>query len=366
MLLHFHDFSLQLSVLSAIAYCGIGFFSNHSHLHVLSEDMVSFYNLMRNNHQDAQLLFIAPFMQLVMDLTGKSSSQQAPATAVAAIEGNDGSDRHTLASATDRGGHNQVKTQTSVTLLKGEYFDFDRDFKVAKDTKNEIVVAWLHFLHFFSSALFNDYTTAYQAMDDLNKSNTDAFPPHNTAYRMLLEGITSLSVEPESLRDPTRAKQCLKKIQTLVKHSPSNYHHIATLLEAEVLAYKVTNAKKLSLRRWLLVSKNTSTKLVEDVIAKYNDAAMEARDQGFVLIEALAYERCARFHQLQWQQQQSGLRRSFRNLMSGDHDNNNEEEEDNYYETTIRPLLIKSQSLYESWGAHTKARQVENLMKYKV
>ena len=322
--------------------------------------MVAFYNLMRNNHQDAQLLFIAPFMQLVMDLVGSNPSSRQATTAVSAIEnGRGSSDPPTLASAANEtvGDDDKIKTGTDLILLKGEYFDFDRDFKVAEDTKNEIVVAWLNFLHLLSSALFNDYTTAYQAMVDLSKSNTEAFPPHNTAYRMLLEGITSLSVEPESLQDMTKAKQCLKKIQTLVKHSPSNYHHIATLLEAEILAYKVTNSnKKTSRLRSLLLSKKTcrnrQTKLFEEVVAKYNDAAMEARDQGFVLIEAMSYERCARFHhQLQLQQQ---LRQQ--------HLSNSDEEQD-CYETTIRPLLVKSQSLYDSWGAHSKARQVvENLL----
>ena len=323
--------------------------------------MLSFYNLMNSNKQDAQLLFLEPFIQLVTDLIGDSASR-----ATTGYIDDKQRMRPTLNTGTNTDSSNR-----NVALLKGDYFDIDADLKHVMETGNAIVVSWIYFLQLFVCALLNDYTTAYQAMLELNKSNTDAFPPHNTAYWMLFEGIISLSIQPESLQDVQRAKQCLRKVKTIVKHSPSNYKHIATLLEAELLAYKV-NHRRRNCKASLLSAYSSgclnpsrsggSNNIVDDVIAKYTEAAMEARDQGFVLVQALAYERLGRFHQIQRQIQENEegtLRRSFRRLtqsLTSDGGENAEQEDENDKET--KSVWKEARTLYASWGAHTKARQL--------
>jgi hypothetical protein len=234
---------------------------------------------MRAHQQDMQLGFLAPFLQLVQNLIGSSPQQECSA-----------------------GGSIQDHA-----ILKGEYCDLETTLKEAVEEKNEVIIAWCHFLKMFANALFNDYNKANEAGLSLEKSKTKAFPPYNTAYWILFRGIASISVS----RNARVAAKCLKRLKILANHSPFNYCQFVSMMEAEILFQK---------------------RMCQAALSKYNDAAMEAKTREFLCIEALAYERSASVYQHLGQLQDA------------------------------RTALKKSQGRYQTWGAHAKADQIMRVL----
>jgi tetratricopeptide (TPR) repeat protein len=222
-----------------------------------------------------QVGFLAPFIQLVQNLIGNSSQQECLAG----------------------------KNIQNHAILKGEYCDLEATLKEAIETKNDIIIGWCHFLNMFANALFNDYDKANTAGLSLEKSNTKAFPPHNTAYWMLFRGIASISVSKKA----RVAAKCLKRLKILANYSPFNYCQFVSMLEAEILFQK---------------------RMCQAALSKYNDSAMEAKTRGFLCIEALAYERSANVYRHLGRLQEA------------------------------RTALRKSQRTYQTWGAHAKANQI--------
>jgi tetratricopeptide (TPR) repeat protein len=251
-------------------YTSIGFFSNR-HLNLLYIEMKSFLNMMRAH-------------QLVQNLTGITADQKGCVVGV----GNTNNDQ-------------------DPAILRGEYFDVDVSLNQAMETNNGLLISFCHFLTMFASFMFNDYAKALKAAMALEKSNTDAYPPQNTAYWMLFQGIASISV----FQNSRAATKCLKRLKTLAKHAPFNYNHFATLLEAEILFHQPR---------------------CQAALSKYSDAAMEAKTRGFPCIEALAYERSASVYQHLGRRQ------------------------DAY------KALKKAQWTYQAWGAHAKACQIVRVL----
>ena len=167
--------------------------------------------------------------------------------------------------------------------LNGRFYQEERDLAELKQENHRTAISLHHFYKALLCYLFGEYEQAYEhseAGDALRSSISGTF---TAPWLSLLNALSILALLPRTsiLQHPARlqkVKKTLKHLRKLARHSPENQLHHVYLLQAELFRSQKQYSKAMDL---------------------YEQAIEHARQQHFVLEEALASELAGQFY-LEW------------------------------------------------------------------
>lgn len=178
------------------------------------------------------------------------------------------------------------------TRLDGRFYQEARDLAELERENHRTAISLHHFYKALLCYLFGEYEQAYthsEAGDALRSSISGTF---TAPWLSLLNSLSILALLPRTsiLQQPARLQKVnktLKRLRKLARHAPENQRHHVDLLQAELYRSQKQYSKAMDL---------------------YEQAIEHARQQGFLLEEALACELAGQFY-LEWDK--PGVARSY-------------------------------------------------------
>lgn len=181
---------------------------------------------------------------------------------------------------------------TEPTRLDGRFYQEDRDLAELEGENHRTAMSLHHFYKALLCYLLGEYELAYshsETGDALRSSISGTF---TAPWLSLLNALSILALLPRTniLQQPARlqkVRKTLKRLRKLARHSPENQLHHVCLLQAELYRSQHQYSKAMDL---------------------YEQAIEHARQQGFLLEEAMACELAGQFY-LEWDK--PGVARSY-------------------------------------------------------
>ncbi|MBP0048311.1 AAA family ATPase [Marinobacterium sp. AK62] len=163
----------------------------------------------------------------------------------------------------------------------GRFYDEVEGLKELEEENHRTAISLHHFYKALVCYLLGEYKAAYLHTESGMALKSSISGTFTTPWLQFLHGLCILALLPDTsiLQQPARIKRVrrtLRQLKKLSRHCPENHLHHLHLLQAELYRSQHQYSKAMDL---------------------YEQAIEHARQQGFVLEEALASELAGRFYQ---------------------------------------------------------------------
>ncbi len=169
------------------------------------------------------------------------------------------------------------------TRFDGRFYHEERNLAELKRENHRTAISLHHFYKSLLCYLFGDYAGAYRHSEAGMELRASISGTLTVPWLQQLNALSILAQLPQTsiLQQPARlqkVRQTLRHLRKLARFSPENHRHHADLLEAELYRSQHKYTKAMDL---------------------YEQAIEQARQQGFILDEAMATELAGQFY-LAW------------------------------------------------------------------
>ncbi|MBV0933630.1 AAA family ATPase [Marinobacterium weihaiense] len=199
------------------------------------------------------------------------------------------------------------------TRFDGRFYHEERDLAELKRENHRTAISLHHFYKSLLCYLFGDHAAAYRHSEAGMELRASISGTLTVPRLQLINALSILARLPHTsiLQQPARlqkVRQALRYLRKLARFSPENHRHHADLLQAELYRSQHAHTKAMDL---------------------YEQSIEHARQQGFVLDEAMASELAGQFY-LDWDK--PGIARTY---------------------------LQDAYERYADWGGRTKLEQMQ-------
>lgn len=199
------------------------------------------------------------------------------------------------------------------TRLNGRFYNEEHDLAGPERENHRTAISLYHFYKSLLCFLFGDMDGAFHHSEAGVALRASLSGTLTVPWLQLLHALSILSLLPRTsiLQQPARLKRVrriLTQLRRLARHAPENYRHLADLLQAELYRSQHQHTRAMDL---------------------YEQAIEQARQQGYMLLAAMATELAGQFY-LDWDK--PGIARTY---------------------------LQDAYELYADWGGRAKLAQMQ-------